>query len=404
MVHVSSNQLTFRISCWLLAIMAFAQLVTAAIALAIRLETVHMRATELPIRPELPRVAINEFPAKSFPTPTDPVEKAPKVPPVQPPPTISTPVTAAPLPKAQSLAMPTIGDPITERLWKEAKTARLAEDMMTAITKLEQALQQSPKQPHILFELGLCHEDMGIYDRAKQYYHQVFQLGTTQAGQLYLQAAEKLKSGFEQPQDKINRLVLGRIRVFQDSRRKNGEKIVLTIPIQCPPGDKIEGRDLEVRVNFFEELGAQKEVQPADTSLGKVEYLWTTEPLDWSSGEELLQVTFTSPPLDVQQAHLFGQKKYHGQVVELTYKGQLIDAQAWPRVLAHRLNRPETSPMFLESDLPPDFNPENPLLPNATNVATPTSDDFLPQPHQPEASSDHGSADPDNLPPLPSQP
>jgi hypothetical protein len=397
MAHASSHQLTFRIACWLLAIMAFAQLVTAAVSLAMRLESTQLRPTAPATDAAIPRVAINEFPPPTR-TAAAPVIDVP-VTPARP--TIVE-VPTAPVPHAQQLAMPSIGDPVTERLWKEAKTARLAEDMMTAITKLEQALQQSPKQPHILFELGLCHEDMGIYDRAKQYYHQVFQLGTTTAGQLYLQAAEKLKSGFEQPQDKINRLVLGRIRVFQDPRRKEGEKIVLTIPVQCPPGEKIEGRDLEVSVNFFEEFGAQKEVHPADTSLGRVDYSWTTEPLDWSTGEELLQVTYTVPPLDAQQAHLFGQKKYHGQVVELSYKGQLIDAQAWPRILAHKLNRPDSSPMFLDADLPPDFNPENPLLPNAPGAGAVT-DDFLPseQPLVPQNGISGGTA---NLPPLPAQP
>jgi hypothetical protein len=398
MAQASSHQLTFRLSCWLLAIMAFAQLMTAAIALAMRLELAKASPRTEPIAINLPKVAINEpLIAPIAPLIAD-TKELPTPAPAPVPQTIVEKVNPAPLPQPKSLSMPEIGDPITEKLWKEAKTARLAEDMMTAITKLEQALQQSPKQPQVLFELGLCHEDMGIYDRAKQYYHQVFQLGTTTAGQLYVQAAEKLKSGFEQPQDKINRLVLGRIRVFQDSARKEGEKIVLTIPIQCPPSEKIEGRDLEVRVNFFEEWGAQKEVQPADTSLGRVEYQWTTEPLDWSTGEELLQVTYTPQAPDAQQAHLFGQKKYHGQVVELTYKGQLIDAQAWPRILAHRLNRPDSSPMFLEGELPADFNAENPLLPNASEAS-------LPHTNSESAMSENGHrSDTAGLPPLPAQP
>lgn len=399
MAHASLHQLTFRISCWLLAIMAFAQLVIAAVSLAMRFELSQQQQPQQRNTENLPKVAVNE-PRPALPIPPKKAPTPPPIPDVVAP--LTQPVNPTPLPPARSLTMPAIGDPVTEKLWKEAKTARLAEDMMTAITKLEQALQHSPKQPQILFELGLCHEDMGIYDRAKQYYHQVFQLGTTTAGQLYLQSAEKLKSGFEQPQDKINRLVLGRIRVFQDPHHRDGEKIILTIPVQCPPSEKIEGRDLEVRVNFFEELGPQKEVHPADTSQGKVEYLWTTEPLDWTTGEELLQVSYTTAPLDAQQAHLFGKKKYHGQVVELLYKGQLIDAQAWPRILAHKLNRPDSSPMFLEGEMPLDFNQENPLLPNAPLPHDPSAEPF---PGSENTTLDPGTnADTAGLPPLPAQP
>lgn len=367
MARSDPHLLTFRLSCWLLAITGFAQIVTAGIALAMRIELARTAPIHTPIAATNPVVAINQprpkVPAPQVQEATALASQAAKMIPTAPTP--SSIVETAPLPPARPITAPSVADPVTEKLLKEAKTARLAEDMVTAITKLEQALQQSPRQAQVLFELGLCHEDMGIYDRARQYYHQVFQLGTTAAGNLYLQAAEKLKAGFEQPQDKIHRLVLGRIRLFRDSRHKDGEKVIITIPIQCPPGEKIECRDLEVRVNFFDEIGAKKEVQPADTSVAQVDSRWTTDPLDWATGEELLQVTYTIPPDDIQQSHLFGQRKYHGQVVELAYRGQLIDAQAWPRVLAHKLNQPDSSPMLLEGEMPPDFNSENPLLPNA---------------------------------------
>jgi tetratricopeptide (TPR) repeat protein len=260
---------------------------------------------------------------------------------------------------------PEIADPVTEKLVREAKAARVAEDMMSAITKLEQALQTSPGEANVLYELGLCHETMGIYDRAREYYHRVYQMGTSGAGGLYLQAADKLKQGFEQPQDKRNRIVLGRVRVFSDKAAEQGEKVIITIPVQSVPGEQIEGRDLEVSVKFFDEIGARKEIAEADTTSCLVQYKWITEPLDWGNGEELLQVSYCIPTQDRQEEHLFGEKHYYGQVVELSYKGELIDAQAWPRILAHKLNKPDAPPVFLDREMPPGYNPYNPLLPNA---------------------------------------
>lgn len=371
MAIVASSTLVFRIACWLMAVMAFAQIMISGVAIAMRLESSRTVRVVEKIAPSEPQVAINRpmnqssttafSTGASDPAPTH-VPSSPQ-PPIEP----TTPV----LPPPRPLIVPEISDPLAERLVNEAKAARVSEDMMTAITKLDQALQSSPKDAQALYELGLCHEAMGIYDKARQYYHQVYQLGTTVAGGLYIQAAEKLKEGFEQPIDKVNRIVLGRPRVFKEPNRDKGEKVIITIPVQAVPGEQIEGRDLEVIVNFFDEVGARKEISPADTSLSQVESRWTTEPLDWSTGEEQLQITYTLPPQDQQQEHLFGQKRYYGQVVELSYKGELIDSQAWPRILAHKLNKPDAPPVFLDSEMPPGFNPDNLLLPNAPTDESP---------------------------------
>jgi hypothetical protein len=365
MAPASSSTMVFRIACWLMAVMAFGQIMISGVAIAMRMESTRVVKVVERIVPTAPQVAINrpldEAAIASLSTPasnkTEPI--------VQPPASPQTALLTTPLPPPRPLMTPEIADPIAERLVKEAKAARLSEDMITAITKLDQALQTSPSDAHALYELGLCHEAMGIYDKARQYYHQVYQQGTSAAGGLYLLAAEKLKEGFEQPADKINRVVLGRPRVFKDPNREKGEKVIITIPIQAVPGEQIEGRDLEVIVNFFDEVGARKEIAPADTSLSKVESKWMTEPLDWKTGEEQLQITYTLPPQDQQQEHLFGVKHYYGQVVELSYKGELIDSQAWPRILARKLDKPDTSPVFLDREMPNGYNPYNPLLPNA---------------------------------------
>lgn len=391
MAFPSSPTLIFRLACWLMAVIALGQIMISGVALAMRMESSRTVKVVEKIVPAEPEIAVQRTEPAPPPAAAARTMTIPHVP-------EQDAVASAPLPPPRPLLTPDVADPVTERLLKEAKSARVAEDMMSAITKLNQALQTSPNEANVLYELGLCHEAMGVYDRARQYYLQVYQLGTTVAGELYVHAAEKLKQGFEQPQDKINRIVLGRIRVFKDPNTESGERVILTIPIQSVPGEQIDGRDLELSPYFFNEVGGRKEITQADQVTSHIDSKWTTEPLDWATGEELLQITYTIPRQDRQQEHLFGDIRYYGQVIELKYKGELIDAQAWPRILAHKMNKPDAAPVFLDRELPEGYNPYNPLLPNAEfdepnlNARPDYSDHDLPPPP------------PDDLAPLPVPP
>jgi len=97
---------------------------------------------------------------------------------------------------------------------------------------------------------------------------------------------------------------------------------------------------------------------------------WISLPFDWSGDEETLRMNYLIPKLDVQNSHLFGDLTFYGQVVTLTYKGEVLDLQAWPRDLAARMGRPAPQgnpygdfPEFLDQDiLPPNFDPDIPLL------------------------------------------
>ncbi len=351
------SALPFRLACWVIGLLAFAELVVAGTALAGRLEAGRkVRVVERIV----PHVITMPGPAR----PGDAAATPGRISAV-PPPAAAPAATPAPvaLPAPSPLAAPRIADPVAERLVAQAREARVAEDMGLALVKLEEAAGLAPDDPNVLYEFGLVYELMGVNDRAAESYQKVFDLGTTGAGSLYELAAIKLRDGFEQPEAKSGRISLGRVRVFPDRRSADRERIVLTVPVQAVPGEKIDPADLEVVVRFFDEVGGGGEPQPASPA-SSTSYDWVTLPVDWQTGEELLRVTYALPEQDVQQDHLFGERRYHGQVVELVYRGTLIDSQAWPRILARRVDAPERDPLFLEQDLlPPEFNPLAPLLP-----------------------------------------
>jgi len=342
----------FAIACWVLALVAFVQLMIAGLALSTRFE--QSRVVKTLIK-EVPK-----FIAVRIPTPS--AQQVPVAPVISRPPA-STPPTSAPAP----LATPKVNEPRSERMVREARQARVSGDMGLAIVKLEEALSISPEDPNVHYELGLVHEQMGVFDTATAHYEKVFQLGASGAGALYEMAAAKLRDGFDLPDAMLGKLSLGRVRIFNDSTYESGQRIVLSIPVQKAPNTDIEVEEISVSVIFFNRTSKGEILQLEDKSW--VSEKWATLPFDWTGDEETLQMTYVIPPQDSQTEQLFGQRKYYGQVVSLLYKGEVLDVQAWPRDLAAKVpkqsptnpNHP-SQPEFQDS-LPPDFDPSLPLLP-----------------------------------------
>ena len=334
--------------------MAFVQLLVAGMALATRLEdSRQVRIVEKEVlKPVIVRVPVQAEPAgEAAVVSRPPAPPEPEVPMVAPTP----------------LSVPRVADPRSERMVREAREARVAGDMGKAIVKLEEALGSSPEDASVLYELGLVHEQMGVFDKASGYFEQVFRMGMSGAGSLYQLAATKLRDGFEQPGDMLGKLSLGRVRIFNPPNQERGQRVILTIPVQKGPAEEIDVAEISVEVRFFNRTTKGEILELEDKSWASDQ--WVTLPFDWAGGEESLRMTYVIPPQDVQTEHLFGGRTYYGQVVTLMYKGEVLDVQAWPRDLAAKIPRqPSTGmgdllPPEFQDTLPPDFDPSMPLLP-----------------------------------------
>ncbi len=355
--HLAKNKAgapVFVIACWVLGLMAFAQALVAGMALAHRIEAAqHVQVVER----EVVKQVIVERQVK-VETPA-PVRSAPP---------LQVPLVSEVLQiEAEPVNMPPAVSDKSAQLVADAKEARVAGDMGKAIMKLEEAIKQAPEDPNVLYEMGLVHEQMGVYDRASQYYELVFQMGLTDAGVLYEIAAKKLSEGFAQPADMRGKISLGRVRYFHNPSHKSGERVILTIPIQKGPKEDINASDIAVEVRFFNRTNRGDIVELDDPSWASDR--WVTLPFDWAGGEESLRMTYTIPRQDTKTEHLFGERKYYGQIVTLTYQGEVMDVQAWPRDLAAKITQPPIAGMgeFLAPEhldsLPSDFDPTIPLLP-----------------------------------------
>ena len=360
-----SGHSAFAVALCLLGVMAVAQLVVGGMALAMRFKEspapqIVERDVIREVRFELPEPINGDLHHANMAPPTT-ATATPRV--------HQNPPQPNPLPPhhPSPLAEPKVKEPKASKLLNEAREARVAGDMCKAIVKLEQALQHVPGEPSVLFELGVVHEQMGIFDKAADYYEEVFRMGMPRAGALYPMAAAKLRDGFVQPIDMLRKLSLGRIKIFKNNKYDNGQQIILTIPVQKAPNGEVEMDAIEVEVRFFNRSTRGEVTELRDAS--RVASQWVSLPWDWAGGGERLRMTYTIPKRDVATDHLFGELSYYGQVVTLSYKGEVLDVQAWPRDLAARIVRqPQAGfgelpvPEFQDM-LPPDFDPNIPLLP-----------------------------------------
>lgn len=345
----------FPVACWFLGLMAFVQLLVAGMAMATRLE--ESREVRVVEKEVLKSVVVRVPTPMPAPAAESTVVSRPPVP---------APL-AAPVVPPTPLATPQVADPRSERMVNEAREAIVAGDMGKAVMMLQEALGHSPEDPSVHYELGRVHEQMGVFDTAAVHYEKVFQMGVSGAGSLYALAAAKLRDGFEKPDAMLGKLSLGRVRIFKNPNHVEGERVILTIPVQKAPADEIDVDKLEVMVLFFNRT-TKGEIIVRDDKTTVTEQ-WVTLPIEWAGGEESLRMTYTIPPQDPQTEHLFGARGYYGQVVSLIYKGEVLDVQAWPPSLAARIPK---SPAAAPGDMqqpefqdvpPPDFDPELPLLP-----------------------------------------
>lgn len=360
-----SGHSAFAVALCLLGVMAMAQLVVGGMALAVRFK-------EIPARQIVEKEVIREVRIE-VPTPINgdphPVNIAPPSTATANPMAYQTTSQSNLLPPhhPSPLTEPEVEDPKAAKLLSEAREARVAGDMVKAIVKLEQALQHAPGEPSMLFELGIVHEQMGIFDIAADHFEEVFLMGMPRAGALYPLAAAKLRDGFSQPIDMLGKLSLGRVKVFKNTEYDDGQQVILTIPVQKAPTGEVEMDAIEVEVRFFNRSTRGEVAELSDASW--VASHWVSLPWDWAGGGEQLRMTYTIPKRDDATNHLFGEISYYGQVVTLSYKGEVLDVQAWPRDLAARVVRqPQAGfgelpvPEFQDM-LPPDFDPNIPLLP-----------------------------------------
>ena len=348
----SSHKLTaFHVSCWLMGLVAFSQLVSIGTAMAFRNSA--PAQTEVITQVETRYVEVDKPAAPLAPgdRPTG-LTRAEVEAEID---ALMAAKGSRELDEPEVLkSAPVIADPVVERLLNEARAARIARDVVRSTMKLEEAQVLAPKNPNVLYELAVNFEALGNVDSAADYYMKVHELGIMEAGSLFKKAGLKLERGVKKENRDI--AALSGVRALEPIFDRQGERRSVNIAITSAPERDFDPELVHVQVHFFEEENGDLRKAPIDTADASMTgSLCTSMPYDWQDGEEIIEVWYRIPPQDRAERAIFGDRKFHGFVAVLYYDGKRVDVYAQPSVLAFELQsqKKQSSPDAWDPDLDP---------------------------------------------------
>ena len=318
----------FHISCWIIGLVAFVQLMSVGAALAFRNQQISQPkeqiVKEYVVVPGPPSAVVTAGDEKPEPITVVPPKPLPEVKEVL---TDLESVTKVAEEEVLNLPPPVL-DPIVEALLKDARQARVRGDLIEALTKLQEAEIREPSDPNVVYSLGATYEAFGIFDKARDYYYEVFNLGPN-AGSLFEKASFKVAQGLVPDVKSLARLGWG--RMTNPIQKQNGERRTLILPVEVDTSKDFDPMLFTPRVRFYEEVDGK--IVQAIIRQGDSGSEWVTGAADWKDGEEIAEVWYFVPDQDPATGLLFGQRKFYGFVAELYYDGRLSDIRAYPRTL-----------------------------------------------------------------------
>jgi len=380
---------TFAIACWLLALIAFAQLITVGAALTARNNSSSVTAgiapsATVPSGSIQPR-SLEDILASVGSTPSSTSSHRAAQDDAAPPVSMAALPHSSPLASIPSMAaappLPAIADPVVERLVQESRALQMDGDMMRAMLKLDEAARIDSAEPAVIYQKALLFEEMGILIKAADHYQQVQQMGI-KAGVYFKMAANKLIKGMDVAHAHRPIISIGPMNTRKDNGPTGSKRANVAITILARPDQQINPADVHVQVHFYDKLNGG-EIKKA-SNIAQIKKSWSDNRCDWKDpgNEETLRISYTIPEASLVDNHLLGRREFCGYVVELLYKGEVIDQQAQPRRL-HSVHSRITSPINKQ------WNPL-PWLPSDDNSLLP-------------GKGDHGYGDNPTLPPLPTR-
>ena len=373
---------TFLIACWVLALLAFAQLITIAAALTMEKRVASVPRTFISSERDTNREPIGtEITDEILATDSPSLHLAPDELDSKPDyesgtwsdvgvvtKSTQSPVTVTGS-SSPSLSLSNddsfIADPIVEKLIAESRALQLDGDMMRAMLKLDEAARLDPSEAAVIYNKGLLYEEMSLYTQAADQYQQVQQMGIV-AGTFFKLAAKKLTKGMNAAHAHRPVISIGPMNVRRKTDALANKQVDLAITILARPDKSINPSDVTVQIHFYDKLEGG-EIKKANANAKISDEQWD-EKVDWKSAshEETVKISYTIPKADLAQAHLFGQREFFGYVVELYHQNKLIDQQAAPR----RLNS------IHSNHISPRYHQAHPWLPGDQNSLLPHKEEF----------------------------
>lgn len=269
------------------------------------------------------------------------------------------PPPAKPEPISATKLNPPAGPPENrfEELLQQGRALRERGDTNAALIRFREANLLNPSDAETIAQIAITYEKMGLADKAAENWRRIYDLGPD-AGTHYVLAESRLKlsqmqavasaqqstgaaaaSGDGPVSPLRANATLGVGEIVREERPDPAAllKFALQIPLKVQRGARVDVRDVDIHVLFYDQLDPKTVVQTG----ADVSYKFTTPPVDWAKGEpETLEVQYDQPaPLGKGPKH--EERKYYGYVVRLYYKDELQDTRAEPESLNARFPAPQ---------------------------------------------------------------
>jgi tetratricopeptide (TPR) repeat protein len=274
----------------------------------------------------------------------------------------ATPLQFSPLAKPTPVSEALVTTPQTrmDAEVTEAIALRDRGDTSTAITRLQEALAMSPKNPMVISELATTYEKMGLDDKALEQWRAIFDLGPNAgiyytAAQAKLQAAQLTDSlvsstpanSTSGPYDDSgfppgSSLALMNLSTVEKPETPEGyRRLELKIPIRRRANMRIDVPNVKIQVFFYDQLGDNSFVH----TNANVSAHWNNLPADWQAEDiEILDVDYTQAA--PEPGEVAGGRHYYGYIVCVYYNKALQDQAADP-------------PTLLKANPPPPVLPDS---------------------------------------------
>lgn len=275
---------------------------------------------------------------------------------------------------------------VADRLLRQARKLRERGDTTTALARLQEAVQQDPKNANALAETAMIYESIQLFDRSNETWRRVQELGPS-AGALYELADMKLKMGVPSATSTSNAAALPfgadgipegstfgitEVTPTQTNDPDADMHLMLRVAVKKRPEAAIDYTKVKIQVFFYDTADNNQRVVLTDAD---VSYEWLTPNHNWQEANpEILAVTYlrakkdaltsdaaltaaasaVTPPMPGKKARPakspppdsaeIGPRKYLGYIVRVYYKDQLQAVRADPNRLLSLFPPPFTAP------------------------------------------------------------
>ncbi len=278
---------------------------------------------------------------------------------------------------------------MADRLLRQARKLRERGDTTTALARLQEAVQNEPKNANALAEMAMIYESIQLFDRSNETWRRVQELGPA-AGPLYELADMKLRIGVPAAASTPGAAAAAALAFGADGIPEGSTfgitevtptvtndpdaetHLALRVAVKKRPATPIDYTQVKIQVFFYDTADNNQRVVLTDAD---VSYEWVTPHHNWQEANpEILTVTYLRPKKDAISSDAAltaaaaavvppvpgkrnrankaaptesvdsGPRKYLGYIVRVYYKDQLQAVRAEPNRLLNLFPPPFTAP------------------------------------------------------------